>query len=744
MNWSSGPLRFPSPAGRSPIVSHDQVGPMGVGSVGVGPVGTGAVGVSTGGGGSAGVGSAAPLRSGSPSPSPYPQLPLPRTRRARAAHVAGNGRPTHPVPHRDERAHRQPERLASAPVRWLREHLAVGLLLAGVIGIGLLVRGRGIYDNPGPTDREADLVTQVVALHRTGAWTATQWGLLPARLPSLAVPQFAALGTLTDAWDRAPSALGAVRESVLALWVLTAVLGYLLARRIGADRRWALVAVALLAVCPAAIGTARTAAPENLALVWGLAGLVLATGRPRVASAAMRMDAAIAGCLAVAVLTAPVALGLLPAVLLVSARQRDLLRPALLGAGLLAAVGVGAVFTARAATGTSVGGSGAVDLATAWFGSGWLGRDLVTPLIVLAAALVGLRAEGQRPAAVGVLGIAALAPLLGAAPGMGFSLAFPVAAALVAVQVAALVSAVLARLAEAAERATEQALVPSLASVGSGTEQARRWLPRTAPALLTAVVALAWVSNLAQLPGPLTPTPTAQARTWLRDNVPGGEQVLADARDRVSLVPGTDAWTRVVTSTDQAVDSTDAGAGGSEGGTPPRWWISFGDRSIPTGGELIAQFGPVDGPERIDVSTSTHTTPDPDREIEARRFAGSALAASPQLRADPAVLALLRAGRVDSRAESALAAALVDQRIRLVALPPVPGEVATAQPMRQMLLAPVDTSPTDPGGRAAIVAFYQAQISPFHPDVIADTPGGVLIRYSPLAPPDLLAAFLAR
>ena len=742
MNRSSGPLRLPSPAGRYPIVVHDQVGPLGVGSVGVGSVGVTSVAVSSG-----GLGSAAPLRSRSSAPSPQlppPQLPLPRSRRARAAHVAGNGRPTHPVPHRDERAHRQPERLVSAPIRWLRDHLAVGMILAGVIGAGLLVRGHGIYDNPGPTDREADLVTQVVALHRTGAWAATQWGLLPARLPSLAVPQFAALGTLTDAWDRAPSALGAVRESVLVLWVLTALLGYLLARRIGADRRWALVAVALLAVCPAAIGTARTAAPENLALVWALAGLVLAAGRPRVASAAMRMDAAIAGCLAVAVLTAPVALGLLPAVLLVSARQRDLLRPALLGAGLLTAVGVGAVFIARAATGTSVGGSGAVDLATAWFGSGWLGRDLVTPLIVLAAAVVGLRTEGQRPAAVGVLGIAALAPLLGAAPGMGFSLAFPLAAALVAVQVAELISAVLARLSEAAERAAEQALVPSLASVGPGTEQARRWLPRTAPALLTAVVALAWVSNLAQLPGPLTPTPAAQARTWLRDNVPSGEQVLADARDRVSLVPATDAWTRVVTSADEAVDSTDAGAGGSEGGTPPSWWVSFGDRSIPTGGELIAQFGPTAGPERIDVSTSTHTTPDPDREIEARRFAGAALGASPQLRADPAVLDLLRAGRVDSRAESALAAALVDQRIRLVALPPVPGEVATAQPMRQMLLAPVDGSSADPGGRAAIVAFYQAQISPFHPDVITDTPNGVLIRYSPLAPPDLLAAFLAR
>jgi len=33
-------------------------------------------------------------------------------------------------------------------------------------------------------------------------------------------------------------------------------------------RRWALLAVALLAICPAAIGAARVAAPENLALLW--------------------------------------------------------------------------------------------------------------------------------------------------------------------------------------------------------------------------------------------------------------------------------------------------------------------------------------------------------------------------------------------------------------------------------------------------------------------------------------------
>jgi hypothetical protein len=137
---------------------------------------------------------------------------------------------------------------------------------------------------------------------------------------------------------------------------------------------------------------------------------------------------------------------------------------------------------------------------------------------------------------------------------------------------------------------------------------------------------------------------------------------------------------------------------------------------------------------------------DPARELDARRAAGAALATSPQLRADPEVTAELRAGRVDPAAMSALGALLSIQRLRLVALPPIPGEAAD-RPLRQLLLTP-DGPPPDgvPAADAQrhIVAFFEAQLGPFRPYAVTVTPSGVLVRYPPLAPPDLLEAFLAR
>jgi hypothetical protein len=126
------------------------------------------------------------------------------------------------------------------------------------------------------------------------------------------------------------------------------------------------------------------------------------------------------------------------------------------------------------------------------------------------------------------------------------------------------------------------------------------------------------------------------------------------------------------------------------------------------------------------------------------------LTMSSQLRADPGVLDQLRAGRVDPCAMTALAGLLSRQRIRLVDLPPVPGEAAADRPLRQLLLVPdgpppegvPDTGPD--AARRAVVDFFDAQLAPFRPYAVTETPAGVLVRYSPLAPPDLLEAFLAR
>jgi hypothetical protein len=659
---------------------------------------------------------------------PRLSVPYVRYRRAHPAHIARNGRPTHAVPHRSERTHRLPTGTGSRPparvtvLRW-------GALTAA-IGTGAVLRAVALYDTPEPTDREAALVTGVVTLSRTGVWVGSQLGALPVKLMSLATPQFAAISSGTGAWRRAPSALGAVRESGPLIWVLTGLLVWVLARRVGAGWSWAVVAVALLALCPAAIGAGRVAAPENLALLWSLATLVLATGAPRVGRAALRLDLAITGHLTMAILTAPVAIALLPSVLLLSARQGDPRRPALLTGAVLAAVGLG---TAALASGLAVT-TGPADWfgprgAAEWFAPGWLGRDLVTPVVTLAVALAALRSPRQRPLAVGVLGVAVLAPVLGASA----TLAIPLAAVL-AVAVAR----------EQLDRIRERRATPG----SSWVDRWRPLLPRLAPAGLTGLLALVWAANLAQLPKATTPPPTTLARAWLRDNVPDPGQVRTDPRSRVALMSGTDDWPTANTAGDCQRPSPAVSAGG--GCADGDWWVTTPAEPPPPAAALVAEFGPPDAPDRIEVRTAALVEPDPARELDARRAAGAALTTSPQLRTDPAVAAELRAGRVDPAAMSALAALLSIQRLRLVALPPVPGEAIADRPLRQLLLTP-DGPPPDgvpvTGPLAAqrhIVDFFEAQLAPFRPYAVTETPSGVLVRYSPLAPPDLLEAFLAR
>jgi hypothetical protein len=208
----------------------------------------------------------------------------------------------------------------------------------------------------------------------------------------------------------------------------------------------------------------------------------------------------------------------------------------------------------------------------------------------------------------------------------------------------------------------------------------------------------------------------------------------------VALISGTDAWPRVNGAADCQRPSPATICADQD------WWVTTPSEPTPPAAALIAEFGPADAPDRIEVRTTAPMGSDPARELDARRAAGAALATSPQLRADPEVTAELRAGRVDPAAMSALGALLSIQRLRLVALPPIPGEAAD-RPLRQLLLTP-DGPPPDgvPAADAQrhIVAFFEAQLAPFRPYAVTVTPSGVLVRYPPLAPPDLLEAFLAR
>jgi hypothetical protein len=176
----------------------------------------------------------------------------------------------------------------------------------------------------------------------------------------------------------------------------------------------------------------------------------------------------------------------------------------------------------------------------------------------------------------------------------------------------------------------------------------------------------------------------ASARRWLADSVADPEQLRAAPRDRVELVSGAAAPPAVhVPPTAPGACAypswwqPTAGAKDSSGGcADPTWWVwtAAGARDHPPPRADVIAVGPPGAADRVWVGATGLGVTGPARELAARRAAGAALAASPQLRADPAVTAQLRDGQPDSRALSTLAAALSRQRPRLLALPPVAGE----------------------------------------------------------------------
>ena len=191
--------------------------------------------------------------------------------------------------------------------RWLEERKA-GLVVLGpallVVGI---VHAWGMNEYPARFDDEGTYVSQAWALMSDGTLSHyTYWYDHPPAGWMQLVPWLWLGGGL----DRAPSAVAAGREMMLAVQLVSAALLYLWARRIGIRRAFATGAVLLYALSPLALYWHRQVLLDNLAVMWLLAALALAVS-PRGRLAA---HAGAGACFAVAVLTKETALLLGPAV----------------------------------------------------------------------------------------------------------------------------------------------------------------------------------------------------------------------------------------------------------------------------------------------------------------------------------------------------------------------------------------------------------------------------------------------
>ncbi len=163
-------------------------------------------------------------------------------------------------------------------------------------------------------DDEGTYVAQAYAVLKLGALSHyTYW----YDHPPLGWIQMAGYFGVTGALDRHSSSVAAGREAMVAAAVVSALMLWLLARRIGFGRPTAALAVTLMALSPLAVQFQKSVYLDNVATPWLLATFVLLNTRRRSLSAFIGAGL----CFAIAVLSKETYLLAAPAVLWVALRS---------------------------------------------------------------------------------------------------------------------------------------------------------------------------------------------------------------------------------------------------------------------------------------------------------------------------------------------------------------------------------------------------------------------------------------
>ncbi|WP_436500880.1 phospholipid carrier-dependent glycosyltransferase [Actinokineospora sp. HUAS TT18] len=376
--------------------------------------------------------------------------------------------------------------------------LAVPLGLAGLTA-ALRV---AVIDSPAqPT--ETHHVAQVFALAELGQ------SLDPVSAASapLAWLQIGGYTAVADAFARHTTALAAVREAMIFVAAVCALLIWLFARRMALSRWTAAGAVIMVALSPLAVSMSTTVRPENAALPWALAGLGLLWTHNRHRSLAPDLWAT--AFLVIAVITAPVTLALAPcAGWLVWRRRRKRLTLMLAS---MATLGVGIGLGATAVfDGLHLAGDGPVS-------EQWVGLDPVLAATGVFAAVGALFSYRLRPLAVGVLSLIVVAVIPGG-PGSGaVTVLLPLGALLIA--------------------GTIECGVTHRARIGRHTLVRPFLAPTIALALTVTVFTVpAWIGGISAASA-ADHGPSGDAATWLRVNLPDSV-VMTDETTWVELVRG--------------------------------------------------------------------------------------------------------------------------------------------------------------------------------------------------------------
>ncbi|GAA4439301.1 hypothetical protein GCM10023148_46390 [Actinokineospora soli] len=284
--------------------------------------------------------------------------------------------------------------------------IARGSLVA-LVGLAALIRLAAL-DSPTQAG-EADHVLRVHTLDRLDAD--------PGGASTLALLQLGIYTALTGAFARHETGLAAVREPLVLAAVAVGVGIWWMARRMGLSRWTAGAAVAITAVSPLAVAAQLGVRPENLAAVWAVAALVLLWTPRRHRTLAPDLWAT--AFLVIAVLTAPVALALVPAAAWLVWRRRR--RRLSLMIGSLFTLGVGIGWTS-----TDLGSGTTPAVAE------WVGLDPVLAAAGVFASVGAVFSFRLRPLSMGVIALLAMAAVPGPLSGSAAVLAIPFVALLLA------------------------------------------------------------------------------------------------------------------------------------------------------------------------------------------------------------------------------------------------------------------------------------------------------------------------
>ncbi|MFJ3384239.1 MULTISPECIES: ArnT family glycosyltransferase [unclassified Curtobacterium] len=587
---------------------------------------------------------------------------------------------------------------------WFQVHARSLAWLLPVVAIAAVVQAWNMGGIPQRIDDEGTYTAQAWAITHLGELTHyTYW----YDHPPLGWIQIAGYTSLTGAFARYPFAVEAAREAMVFFAAVSAVLVFVLARRLGTARPTAAIAVLVFGLSPLALQYHRTVYIDNVATPWLLAAFVLVLSRRQQLAGFVGA----AACLGIAVLSKETYLLALPFLVWMAFRRADpsTRRYTLSVAGaVLAVIGGGYVLLA-AVKGELLPSAGKVSLlegvtyqlgsreaSGSLFTSGslaneaasqWWALDPVFIVLGSAAAVVGLFLRRVRPiAAMLVFLLAMMFRPNGYLPVPYVIMLVPFGALLVAYVAE---RAVLAVAGITAFRGRNRFRGVSRRVLG-GT-----WAIVTVAALVAAVPL--WGSQLRGFLVTDLDKPMAQAENWIGDNVDKRSRMLVDDAMWVDLVNDGFARNNVVwyykLDTDGAVEKQ------SPNGWKDSDYVVTTD-SMRTGGNSssdvrqaianstsVATFGT--GNQAVDVRQihpqgESTAKQEITKATDQRKTLGTQLAQNPALEADAGTKSQFRAGQVDSRAMIALGQVLADRSVRIDRFTPMTGE--TGQSFRRVVL----------------------------------------------------------